>query len=184
MKREEIIKALRQSIKQADWVSVNKKLPHNGLDCRVVLDDDFSQDYPATYRELASGSGFGVYDWNDCEFEFYRNVTHWKEKPLYNVKDLCRVAANMLEQDVPGWISVKDKLPDKQGHYLICTSINYWHGGCWDTNSTDSTTEGYAGTTMSVLDCYIDSTHKWNRVFSGHVTHWMPLPEPPKEEAK
>lgn len=92
-------------------------------------------------------------------------------------------AADMLEQDAKaGWISVKDRLPEKSGHYLVCTSINYWRGGCWDTNSTDGTTEGYAGTTMSVLDCYTDSTHDWNRVFNGHVTHWMPLPKPPKEE--
>lgn len=80
------------------------------------------------------------------------------------------------------WISVKDRMPEKPGHYLICTSINYWRGGCWDTNSSDGTTEGYAGTTMSVLDCYFDNTHDWNRVWNNRVTHWMPLPEPPKEE--
>lgn len=80
------------------------------------------------------------------------------------------------------WISVKDRLPDKPGHYLVCTRMNYWHGGCWDTNSKDGTTEGYAGTSMSVLDCYIDSTHNWNRVCNCHVTHWMPLPMLPKEE--
>lgn len=91
-------------------------------------------------------------------------------------------AADMLEQDAQGWISVKDRLPEKSGHYLVCTSINYWHGGCWDTNSSDGTTEGYAGTTMSVLDCYFDNTHDWNRVWNNRVTHWMPLPEPPKED--
>ena len=80
------------------------------------------------------------------------------------------------------WISVKERLPEKRGHYLVCTSVNYWHGGCMDTNSDDGTTEGYAGTTMSVLDCYIDSTNDWNRVCNSHVTHWMPMPEPPKED--
>lgn len=85
------------------------------------------------------------------------------------------------EKQVPLWRSVKDELPEKPGHYLICTSINYWHGGCMDVNADDGTTEGYAGTVMSVLDCYIDITHDWNRVCNAHVTHWMPLPEPPKE---
>lgn len=33
------------------------------------------------------------------------------------------------------WISVKDRLPDKPGHYLVCTSINYWHGGCLEINA-------------------------------------------------
>ncbi len=103
----------------------------------------------------------------------------------YFVEDVLEAAADMLEQDAKtGWISVKDRLPEKSGHYLICTSINYWLGGSWDTNSSDGTTKGYAGTTMSVLDCYIDCTHDWNRVGNGHVTHWMPLPEPPKEETK
>ena len=85
------------------------------------------------------------------------------------------------------WISVKDRLPDKPGHYLVCTSINYWHGGCMDKNEEhkyhDSGTPiGYDGTMMSVLDCYYDITGDWNRVFNKHVTHWMPLPEPPEEK--
>ncbi len=96
-------------------------------------------------------------------------------------KTLDKVPFCEIEQQSE-WVSVKDRLPEKPGHYLICTSINYWHGGCLDINSSDGTTEGYAGTTMSVLDCYIDCTHDWNRVCNAHVTHWMPLPEPPKEE--
>lgn len=31
-----------------------------------------------------------------------------------------------------GWISVKERLPDAPGHYLVCTNVNYWHGGCMD----------------------------------------------------
>ena len=84
------------------------------------------------------------------------------------------------------WISVEDRLPDKPGHYLVCTSINYWHGGCMDKNEEhkyhDSGTPiGYDGTMMSVLDCYYDRTGDWNRVFNKHVTHWMPVPEPPED---
>lgn len=62
------------------------------------------------------------------------------------------------------WISVEDRLPDAPGHYLVCTSINYWHGGCLDENEERKdglkcgTPEGYEGTTMSVLDCYFDGT--------------------------
>lgn len=83
------------------------------------------------------------------------------------------------------WISVKDRLPEYPGHYLVCTSINYWHGGCMDINENhkyypNGTPVGYDGTTMSVLDCYYDVTGHWNRVCDSHVTHWMPIPEPPK----
>lgn len=121
MRRDEIVKALRQfihqfdgrdvgdyfvedvleaaadlleqdgklinSTRQVEWVSVDKKLPYHRQDCRVILNGDFSQDYPATYREYGPGPGFGVYDWTDCEFQFYLNVTHWRAKPLYNVKE-------------------------------------------------------------------------------------------------
>ena len=86
---------------------------------------------------------------------------------------------------VQKWISVKDELPEYPGHYLVCTSINYWHGGCMDINENhkdhpNGTPVGYDGTTMSVLDCYYDVTGHWNRVCDSHVTHWMPLPEPPE----
>ena len=82
------------------------------------------------------------------------------------------------------WVSVEERLPDKPGHYLVCTSINYWHGGCMDVNQEhkyhdSGTPVGYDGTTMSVLDCYYDITGDWNRVCNKHVTHWMHLPEPP-----
>lgn len=88
---------------------------------------------------------------------------------------------------VQEWISVKDRLPEHPGHYLVCTSINYWHGGCMDINENhkyypSGTPVGYDGTTMSVLDCYYDVTGQWNRVCDSHVTHWMPLPQPPKGE--
>ena len=85
------------------------------------------------------------------------------------------------------WIPVEERLPDKPGHYLVCTNVNYWHGGCMDKNGSSSnagTTDGYAGTTLSVLDCFYDITGDWNRVCNAHVTHWMPLPSPPKEENK
>ena len=88
---------------------------------------------------------------------------------------------------VQDWISVKDRLPEYPGHYLVCTSINYWHGGCMDTNENhkyhpNGTPVGYDGSTMSVLDCYYDVAGHWNRVCDSHVTHWMPIPEPPKGE--
>lgn len=82
------------------------------------------------------------------------------------------------------WVSVEERLPDKPGHYLICTNVNYWHGGCMDKNEEhkyheSGTPIGYFGTTMSVLDCYYDITGDWNKVYNCHVTHWMPLPAPP-----
>ena len=85
------------------------------------------------------------------------------------------------------WVSVEERLPDKPGHYLVCTSVNYWYGGCMDKNGVGSnkgTTNGYVGTTLSVLDCFCDTTGNWNRVCNKHVTHWMNIPAPPGAVAK
>lgn len=65
------------------------------------------------------------------------------------------------------WISVEDRLPEKSGRYL--TNTEY---------------------TMTVLD--YSAHHKLFNVYDGfpskdakqlciNVTHWMPLPEPPRE---
>ena len=99
------------------------------------------------------------------------------------------IAENLIGHGVtvPQWISVNDRLPEYPGHYLVCTSINYWHGGCMDINENhkyhpNGTPVGYDGSTMSVIDCYYDVAGHWNRVCDSHVTHWMPIPEPPKGE--
>lgn len=50
------------------------------------------------------------------------------------------------------WISVKDKLPDTTGNYLV-----------------------YNG---AVIYCsFLNSNKQWNSW--SDITHWMPLPEPP-----
>ena len=56
------------------------------------------------------------------------------KKELLLQKDVFEMAISALKNTHGEWISVKDRLPDKPGHYLVCTSINYWHGGCMDKN--------------------------------------------------
>lgn len=114
---------------------------------------------------------------------------HFKNKSACERHKKEVIADNMIAHGVTvqEWISVKDRLPEYPGHYLVCTSINYWHGGCMDINENhkyhpNGTPVGYDGSTMSVLDCYYDVTGHWNRVCDSHVTHWMPIPEPPKGE--
>ena len=110
-------------------------------------------------------------------------IDHVAKMETHNSVTTLRRIDSMSE-----WISVEDRLPDAPGHYLVCTSINYWHGGCLDENEERKdglkcgTPEGYEGTTMSVLDCYFDGTGEWNRVWKNHVTHWMPLPDAPENK--
>ena len=60
------------------------------------------------------------------------------------------------------WISVKDRLPEKWEDVLICN--------CYSEVDTDMIWENPSGS----FEFYFEG---------GNVTHWMPLPEPPKEDA-
>lgn len=63
-------------------------------------------------------------------------------------------------QPVNRWISVKDKLPDEDGWYLVCkhnrVRVAEWCKDCW-----------YNESDLPIDDCAI--------------TYWQPLPEPPKD---
>jgi len=63
------------------------------------------------------------------------------------------------------WISVKDRLPEKNGRYL-CRYEEEIYGGFF--RYTD-------------FGRY-DSDMSENGGFGAKVTYWMPLPEPPEEE--
>lgn len=80
-------------------------------------------------------------------------------------------AADMLEKlaaekdaKKPEWISVKDRLPEKKHEVYLC--------------SLDSCL--FQGSQYIDIRLF-DSDGKWR---NGTVTHWMPLPEPPKEEER
>ena len=79
-----------------------------------------------------------------------------------------RIIANGVT--VQEWISVKDRLPEEDGHYLC----NYHFG------------EYPKMTFTQVLDYYATDIvpHFQHTLGDGSmkVTHWMPLPEPPKGE--
>lgn len=76
--------------------------------------------------------------------------------------------------DVPavdGWISVKDRLPGEED-YRQCHEN--WDGAVIWTNGSDIGLGWYytsTGNWADIYDCNIDD-----------VTHWMTLPEPPKED--
>ena len=70
------------------------------------------------------------------------------------------------------WISVKDRLPkDENKNEVYClVNCSYWgiivrpfnqHHNCWDDEDGD--------------DHYTD-------VVGGKITHWQPLPSPPKQD--
>lgn len=67
------------------------------------------------------------------------------------------------------WINVKDKLPDKQDCYLT-----YY-------NTNDYCIIDISGWDMKKqMFVYLDPEYYGDE--NENITHWMPLPEPPKED--
>lgn len=64
---------------------------------------------------------------------------------------------------VDGWISTEGKLPDEEGRYLICYKYR-----------------SLQNSRIFIGDWY--NTGQWaTGLLDIIVTHWMPIPEPPKE---
>lgn len=89
---------------------------------------------------------------------------------------LTRMDVCQMLDDAPtvgGWINIKDRLPEKSGWYLV-SLINTRTGHRWEVPVSADYSHG-----------------KWDYAYLGGedatwmlnnpVTHWMPLPEPPKE---
>lgn len=96
---------------------------------------------------------------------------------------ICQEAIRRLPED-DGWISVKKRLPedDERLHFyddgrmrfttvLTCTD----NGVIVPKNRLIVRNSGDEYLDKNVTDGWI-----WSR-YSGIITHWMPLPEPPKE---
>ena len=77
-------------------------------------------------------------------------------QPISDLYYALQMALDLIEESK--WISVKERLPDKEGRCLVFTD--------------------YGDVTM---DSYRDGMFVCNL---GNVTHWKPLPEPYESEAE
>lgn len=73
-----------------------------------------------------------------------------------------------LEESVPRWISVKERLPERPEYYPHCEIRK-----CYFLVALES------GAVMSKF--YDFDKNRWETPTYSPVTHWMPLPEPPNE---
>lgn len=75
-----------------------------------------------------------------------------------------------------GWISVKDRLPEVGNSYIVAGKQRY-PGEPWEYFTDVAVFQG------SYIDDFWDTFNDWDEGQEIHITHWMPLPEPPKEDA-
>ena len=74
------------------------------------------------------------------------------------------------------WVSVKDRLPTVGDSYIVAGKQRY-PGEPWEYFTDVADSHG------SYIDDFWDTFNDWKEGQETHITHWMPLPEPPKEEA-
>ena len=76
------------------------------------------------------------------------------------------------------WISVKDRLPENSGEYIVvaCDEGCPYGEGIW--YATVVVCAEYAFNSWT----WCEGSHEYS--LDGIVTHWMPLPEAPKEDTK
>lgn len=60
------------------------------------------------------------------------------------------------------WISVDERLPPEEGHYLVFVKTTGYQGYC------------------NHVDIAAHQGGEWSNDFGWLVTHWQPLPEPPQ----
>lgn len=92
-------------------------------------------------------------------------------KEFGTVKRMARMREIIAEEPtVGGWISVKERLPDHS-----CTVLTYHdHGGMQILDYSKK---------HKLFNCYDwDKKAELDKHKIESVTHWMPAPEPPKED--
>lgn len=89
----------------------------------------------------------------------------WKMKMTAQVETVMNQFIDFIEEapTVGGWISVKDRLPEDEYECLIITKGRWYYIGWFKGDIQKWVVDG-------VVWCYVE------------VTHWIKLPEPPKED--
>ena len=86
--------------------------------------------------------------------DFYEELT---DKGIKTIRELL--------DKFPTWIPVTERLPDTCAPVLVCLR--------WGMDDYEITVGEYWGNSKA--------SPGWG-IFDPYVTHWMPLPDPPKEE--
>ena len=83
-----------------------------------------------------------------------------------------------LEAKSPRWIPVEERLPNHGENVLIIIKEKWYDKIERHVDIAEFRDDG-----GGYLDFRWDTVNDWDEGQEIHVTHWMPLPEPPEEEA-
>ena len=102
---------------------------------------------------------------------FRNNMAYWDEKPIYEFAD-CLLANGVTVQE---WISVEDKLPDNKEYDWVLAQVVEDNGFMHIPKVMEY---------RQSKNDWFEETYGWLSDHNGAftVTHWMPLPLPPKGE--
>ena len=78
-------------------------------------------------------------------------------------KDQAEALVNAGYRKQSEWISVEERLPEKDGQYLV-----------WVVTPNRGCVEEVQ------MEWFRNCDRYYNYMWKNHYTHWMPLPEPPK----
>ena len=100
-----------------------------------------------------------------AEIEYYNGFAG-KTAAVQAVSDACVLAvAALREHGERRWIPVTERLPEKNDQWVLCLCVS----GAIEVLKFDYTMWNW------------DAQYPGRCYMENYVTHWMPLPEPPKE---
>lgn len=97
---------------------------------------------------------------SDCVDALLKDALAYIQQLEHHIGELTE-KVEQLEAAQPKWVSVNDMLPEKDGKYIVCTA----KGSVYCTRFK---AYGKSGSFQTDINT--------------HITHWMPIPEPPKED--
>ena len=79
------------------------------------------------------------------------------------------------------WISVEERLPEKPLSCIVYRRPFNWFDYCVSFAAFDPCYRGEFGNPMNGKAVWYDYDSEYGDYKLSNITHWMPLPEPPKE---
>ena len=117
----------------------------------------------------------------DAALEIFQELTELavgEGAALVKALIFAGLKSRTITPTVGGWISVKDRLPDKSGTYLMHAENGEVFSAEYDSCADDDCCFGwwqeyFDGETLGCVGGEFAPVHG--------ITHWMPLPEPTEE---